>query len=132
MSGILAAQGVSVLSDERTILQKIGDDFHIFGTPWVGASSYAANRSGPLTSVFCLRHGQGTHCLTPMTSTALTRFLLQQAFLPHWDRDALQGALTAIGTLSECVEAADLAFLKNPNVFKFLRAYRRTRTVGAA
>lgn len=133
ISGLLAGRGAQVLSDERTIIRRRGAGLCLYGTPWVGDSRYALNRSGRLTRVFCIRHGERRHELAPMPPRALSQFLLQQCFLPHWDREAMQGTLSTIGELVERIDCAGLAFLKDPGVADFLaRSASTAQTVGAA
>lgn len=133
VSGLLAGRGARVLSDERTIIRRRGAGLFLYGTPWVGDSQYALNRSGRLTRVFCIRHGEGRHELKPMTPMALSQFLLEQCFLPHWDREAMQGTLSTIGDLVERIDCGELAFLKDPDVGDFLlRSAPTPQTVGAA
>lgn len=133
MSGLLASRGAQVLSDERTIIRRRGADLSLYGTPWVGDSQYALNRNARLTRLFCIRHGDRRHVLKPMTPMAASQFLLQQCFLPHWDTEAMQGALSTIGELVERIDCGELAFLKNANVADFLmRSTIASQTVGTA
>ena len=122
-----------MLSDERIIVRQRGDEFFLYGTPWVGESQFALNRSGPLTRLFCIRHGERRHELNSMTSMAASQFLLQQCFLPHWDPEAMQGVLSTIGDLVERIDCVKLAFLKDASVADFLmQPAATTETVGAA
>lgn len=133
LSGLLASRGAQVLSDERMIIRRRGTEFFLHGTPWVGDSQYATNQSGRLARLFCIRHGEGRHQLVPMSPMAVSRFLLQQCFLPHWDQEAMQGTLSTIGDLAERIDCAELLFLKDPNVADFLlRATPAVQTAGAA
>lgn len=133
MSGLLASRGAQVLSDERTIVRKRGAELFLLGTPWVGDSQYALNRSGRLTRLFCIHHGEHRHELKPMSPMAVSQFLLQQCFLPHWDHEAMQGALSTVGDLVERIDCAELAFLKDASVADFLRRSTPiTQPLGAA
>ncbi len=133
MSGLLGSRGAHVLSDERTIIRRQGAEFFLYGTPWVGDSQYALNRAGRLTRLFCIRHGERRHEVEPMCPMAVSQFLLQQCFLPHWDREAMQGVLATIGDLVERIDCDELAFLKDGSVADFLRGLTpMTQTTGAA
>ncbi len=132
LSDIFAASGSTVLSDERVILRQIGDRFWVFGTPWVGVGRYASDRAGPLTRLFCIRHGTGAHALRPMTPRGLTQFLFPQLFLPHWDRAAMAGTLSTVARLVDLTESFELAFVKDPDVVDFLRNLPLRDPVGAA
>ncbi|HXF92165.1 MAG TPA: hypothetical protein VNK46_05370 [Nitrospiraceae bacterium] len=120
LSGWYAARGATVLSDERTILRRHGHGVMLHGTPWVGSGRFAAHNSGPLSRVYCVRHGQDRHSMTPLSAPALFRFLLGQCVLPLWDREGLEGALSFLSELAERVGGADLAFLNTPDVVDYL------------
>ena len=122
LSDFFAARGATVLSDERTIIRKRADRFVIYGTPWVGSSYHARNEAGPLSQLYCIRHGRSRHQIEPMSSSILFQFLLRQSFLPHWDRTALEATLTFITDLIEHVDCVGLAFVKNPDVVDYLEA----------
>ena len=121
ISDLLATKGASVLSDERIIVRRTGGDFSIFGTPWVGNSRHARNSSGLLTQVFCIRHGTQRHALHRLTPRTLSQFILEQCFLPHWDREAMHTSLATLSDLIERVDCFELAFLKNPDVVDFIQ-----------
>ena len=121
LSDLFAAKGASVLSDERIIVRRTGGDFSIFGTPWIGNSRHAKNSSGLLTQVFCIRHGTQRHVLHRPTPRTLSQVILEQCFLPYWDREGLQSSISTISDLIEQVDCCELAFLKDPDIVDFLR-----------
>ncbi|NJN71011.1 MAG: hypothetical protein HC801_12560, partial [Nitrospira sp.] len=47
LSGFFNTYGASVLSDERMIIRKRADMFHIHGTPWVGSGAFAKTSLDP-------------------------------------------------------------------------------------
>jgi hypothetical protein len=120
LSGFFDASGASVLSDERMVIRKNGNDFVMHGTPWVGSGAYAENASSPLTELFCLRHGP-EHRTEPMSPGALLSWLLPQCFLPHWDRAAMESTLAFLGDLIRQVPCSSLAFAKQPDVVEFVQ-----------
>ncbi len=120
MSDFFTSRGASVLSDERVIIRMIGGEFRLFGTPWPGAGRLAKNDQAPLTAFHCIAHGQGAHFMRPMDPRSVSPFVLPQAFLPHWDRDAMDRTLETLGTLIDQVGAFQLSFIKNVDVVDFL------------
>ncbi|MEW6248185.1 MAG: hypothetical protein AB1555_15950 [Nitrospirota bacterium] len=122
LSGLYADRGSTVLSDERTILRRYPHGIMLHGTPWVGSGRFAANDSGPLSRLYCIRHGQDRHAVTPLSPPALFRFLLGQCVLPLWDREGLEGALSFLSELVERVGGAELAFLNTPDIVDYLEA----------
>jgi hypothetical protein len=112
--------GASVLSDERTIIRRNRNSFSIHGTPWVGSGAYAKNESGPLTELYCIRHGQ-KHRTESMSPSAVMSFLLPQCFLPHWDRTAMESTLAFLSDLITHVPCQRLSFAKHPDVVEYIQ-----------
>ena len=56
--------------------------------------------------------------------------LLQQAFLPHWDRVAMETTLDFLALLTAHVPCFSLAFLKQSNVVDLLQT--RSASVAAS
>lgn len=129
ISDFYAARGARVLSDERVILRAIGGAMQVFGTPWPGTGRHARNQQGPLTSLFCIRHGKDGHMLRRMPPCTAAPFILPQCFLPHWDRAAMDGTLAFLGAVVETVDCFELAFVKTPDVVEFLDEQRPRRAL---
>jgi hypothetical protein len=117
---LFAHRGAEVLSDERVILRKLGRDFLIYGTPWVGSGNYAKNSSASIAALCCIGHGENCHRLEPLAPLKSTTLLLQQAFLPFWDRTGLETTLDFLASLTTQVPCYNLAFLKNGDVVDLL------------
>ena len=122
LSDMFAARDACVLSDERIIIRKVAGELTVFGTPWSGLGMQATNAAGPLTALYCIRHGEGAHALRRMSAREVSLFVLPQSFLPHWDRDGMDRTLAFLVELTERVYCADLAFVKNPDVVDYLAA----------
>jgi len=122
LSDMFAARDACVLSDERIIIRNVAGELTVFGTPWQGGGMYTTNAAGPLTALYCIRHGEGAHALRRMSAREFSLFVLPQSFLPHWDRDAMDRTLAFLVELTEQVYCADLGFVKNPDVVDYLAA----------
>ncbi len=120
LSGFFAERGASVLSDERMIIRKLGEDFVMHGTPWIGSGAYAKNESGLLTEIFCIRHGS-VHRIDHMTPGAVLSWMLPQCFLPHWDRAAMESTLVFLNGLIRHIPCRSLAFAKDPDVVDYVQ-----------
>ena len=113
---MFADRGATVLSDERVIVRMRGTGFVLFGTPWVGSGQYAANASASMTALYCIQHGQDRHRIdTLKPSTVVTR-ILQQAFLPHWDRAGVETTLEVLTSLTTTIPCRSLAFLNQLDI----------------
>jgi hypothetical protein len=115
-----AERGASVLSDERVILRKHGDSVIAYGTPWVGSGRYAKNASGSVTNLFCIHHGTQSHRIETMSPGAVLSSILQQCFLPHWDREAMNATLEFLSQLVQQIPCRSLAFVNQPDVVNYL------------
>ncbi len=122
LSGMFSSRGAAILSDERIIIKGVQDTFLLYGTPWVGMGQYGQNLSGVLTALFCISHGRDQHVVEGVTRRSLIHFLLEQCFLPYWDRQAMDRTLSTITDVADRIPCNALAFLKNPNIVDFLAA----------
>lgn len=118
---LFADRGALILSDERVILRRQEDGVTIYGTPWVGSGQYAAQESCTLTGLYGISHGEYRHCLEPLPQTKAMSLLLQQAFLPHWDRAAMEATLDFLTSLTAQAPCFSLAFLKQADVVELLQ-----------
>ncbi|MFO0708166.1 MAG: hypothetical protein U0412_15075 [Nitrospira sp.] len=116
LAGRFAERNALVLSDERVVLRRTDEGIRLFGTPWIGSGEHAANESASLSKLCCIRHGQETHRLTPLTPSRTVSFLLQQTFLPHWDRACLEAVMDSLVALTQRVPCYELAFLNTADV----------------
>jgi hypothetical protein len=117
---LFADRGASVFSDERVIIRR-GRTTRVYGTPWVGSGHYAANDSTPLTRLYCIAHGQERHRLGHLSPSKTLSLLLQQAFLPLWDRVAMDATLDVLLLLMKEVPCAGLSFLQQADVVEVIR-----------
>ncbi|WHZ22058.1 MAG: hypothetical protein OJF47_001170 [Nitrospira sp.] len=117
---LFADRGAFVLSDERVIIRR-SPTTRVYGTPWVGSGNYAANDSAPLTALYCISHGEERHRLSLLSPSNTLSLLLQQAFLPHWDRAAMDATLDSLLSLMKEVPCSGLAFLKQTDVIDVIR-----------
>lgn len=132
LADFFVAQGARVLCDERMIIREVAGELIVWGTPWVGSGRWAANTAGPLTALYCIRHGDGAHGVRRMTPREFSLSLLRQCYLPHWDRAAMERTLAFIDELVVAVGSVELAFANEPSVVDFLEAQSLERPVTRA
>ncbi len=116
-----ADHGAFILSDERVILRSQGTSTVLYGTPWVGSGGYAANASTPVTALYCISHGRERHEMNLLPPSKTVPLLLQQAFLPYWDRIGMETTLDFLVSLTEQIPCYSLAFLKQADVVDLVR-----------
>jgi len=127
---LFADQGASVFSDERVIIRP-GRTTRVYGTPWVGSGHYAANDSTPLTRLYCIAHGQDRHRLDHLSPATILSLLLQQTFLPRWDRAAMDATLDCLLLLMKEVPCSGLRFLQQADVVETVRHHASNCAVAA-
>jgi hypothetical protein len=74
-----------------------------------------------MTGLYGISHGEDHHRLEPLSPMKTMSLLLQQAFLPHWDRVAMEATLDFLASLTTHVPCFSLAFLKQSNVVDLLQ-----------
>ncbi len=129
---IYADEGALILSDERVILRQHGPVITVYGTPWVGSGQYAAQASQVMTGLYGIEHGEHRHHLEPLSPTKTISLLLQQAFLPHWNRTAMEKTLDFLVSLTAQIPCFGLAFLKQADVVELLRTPQASVVTGIA
>jgi hypothetical protein len=127
---LFANQGALILSDERVILRRQGAGVTVYGTPWVGSGQYAAQASRLVTGLYGISHGEHRHRLEPLSPTKTISLLLQQAFLPHWDRVAMEATLDFLASLTAHIPCFSLAFLKQADVVELLQPHPASVATG--
>lgn len=132
MAGWFAERDAQILSDERIILKTTPTGTRFFGTPWIGSGAFAANASAPLTRLFCIRHGVEQHRLESVPASRIVSFLLQQTFLPYWDRIAMDATLDSLVSMTQQIPCMSLACLKDPNVVDAIMNHQLTAPLTAA
>jgi hypothetical protein len=113
---MFADRQAHVLSDERVVLRFEKGSVSIYGSPWVGSGEYAANSSAPLTALYVISHAQDRHRIARMPASIAVSRLLQQSFLPHWDRDRIERSLNFLISVVSSVPCRSLAFLKQSDL----------------
>jgi hypothetical protein len=132
LADLFAARGACVLCDERMIIREVAGELVACGTPWVGSGRHATNAAGPLAALYCIRHGEGVHALRRMASRDFNLSVLQQCFLPHWDRVAMERTLEFLDELIAQVGSFELAFANNTDIVDYLEAQHLERSVASA
>lgn len=133
LAGWFNERGARVLSDERMILRGTNSSVTtMHGTPWIGSGEFAANAAAPLSSLYCIRHGRDRHRIEPLPASRLIALLLQQTFLPFWDRPAMDATLDSLVALTGQTSCMSLAFLKDPTVIDAITDHQFTAPVPAA
>lgn len=114
--------GVTVLSDDRIVLRRVGDEIRLHGTPWHGDAELAEPRSARLERIAILQHGEANRLL-PMAPVEAVAELMARAFLPYHDPLALENAAAFLAEVTQCVPCHRFPFLPHPDSVDWLREH---------
>ena len=108
------ARPVTVLSDDRIIVQERDGRFWMSGTPWHGEAGLASPRSAPITRLLLLE--QATSCgLDQVGGAVATGRLLAASFFPFHDPVALLATSQLLADLARAVGCVQLRFTPDEN-----------------
>jgi hypothetical protein len=102
-------EGVEVLSDDRTVVRKQGDEYWMYGTPWHGEGKYGSPRAVRLERIFFLRHGSNHSIKQASGIEAVSKFLTC-SFPPYWDHQAMEFSMELFSDLAAHVPCEQLTF----------------------
>jgi hypothetical protein len=114
-------KGVTVLSDDRTIVRYIDGEFRMYGTPWHGEAKFGSPRHVKLEGIFFLKHGSqnATH---EITGAALVTRFLQCSFSPYWDATGMEFSMEYFTNLAANVPCWDLSFRPDVSLVEYMKA----------
>jgi hypothetical protein len=101
--------GVEVLSDDRTIVRKKGQEFWMCGTPWHGEAKFGSPRGVRLERIFFLRHGR-KNSIKEVKGTDPVSQLLTCSFPPYWDPQGMAFTMELFTDLTARVPCQELTF----------------------
>jgi hypothetical protein len=101
--------GVDILSDDRVIVRKRGNEFRAYGTPWHGEASFGSPREARLERIFFLSHGK-ENSFKEMKRLDILSHLLTCSFPPLWDSQGMELVLDLFNQLATQVPCQELSF----------------------
>jgi len=113
--------GVSVLSDDRIILRKIGDAFWMHGTPWHGDEPLASPDRALLRRGFFLHHAT-KNAAVAVTGAQAVMELFARSFPPFYHPRALDFTLSLLTDITETVPFMNLGCVPDDKLPDFVRA----------
>jgi hypothetical protein len=113
--------GVTVLSDDRIILRRMGTEVRMYGTPWHGEAEFACPADGRLGQVFFLHHGP-TNRLAPQGGIRAVARLFAASFPPFHSAPALDFTLGFLAEVADAVPSHKLRFRPDASVIELVQA----------
>ncbi len=117
---------LSVLGDERIIVRKDDDGWHVYGTPWAGMGFVVANERVPISNIFFIRHGKKNEILEP-SKAVLFQDLFTQVFTSFWNPSTMLAVTDTCQQLVEEAPCFQLPFVNNHSVTEFVRDFTHAR-----
>jgi len=111
--------GVDVLSDDRNIVRKKGNQFWTYGTPWHGDAKFASAESVVLERIFFLRHGK-ENAINEIKEIHPVSLFLTTSFPPFWDPNGMVYTLEMLTDLTAQVPCQELTFKPDRSVIDFV------------
>lgn len=116
------ADGATVLSDERVVLQLDGDRLLAYGTPWPGMAWSGASGPAEVETLYCLQQAL-QHTVEPLAPGEAVALLYPQLFLLSRDRaEEVEPALRWCEQVLARLPVARLAFAKDASVVDYVRS----------
>jgi len=113
--------GVTVLSDDRTILRRMKGRWRIYGTPWHGTARAFAAEGAELKRIFVLRHSDSNQArrLSPARAAAI---LVARSFPTYWNRAGMNYTLTLVEQVISDLPIYDLGFQPTISCVDFVQS----------
>ena len=112
---------VTVLSDDRIIVRKMGGGFWIYGTPWHGDVKVCSPERAPLEKIFFLKHAKVSK-VERIEGIAATSKLLVCSFPTFWDKKGMEFTLGFIDKLVGEVSCYELDFVPDERVLDLVKS----------
>jgi hypothetical protein len=102
-------KGTRVLNDDRLVVERTPNAFHLWATPWPGTAGVARTGDAPLGVIALIGRGpsRSTRRLTPRE--ALSR-LLPTLALPIWDSSLMGASLEFVNALLQRVPVIEMKY----------------------
>jgi hypothetical protein len=113
--------GVQVLSDDRIILRKVGNDVWMHGTPWHGDEPLASPACALVQRGFILHHGSQNR-VTQIAATQAVMELFARSFPPFFSRRGLEFTLSVLTEISDAIPVFTLQFVPDERLPTFVRS----------
>ena len=101
--------GARVLNDDRLVIERRGDGFQLWSTPWPGNAGIARSGDAPLGVIALIGRGERYVVRVLSPREALSRVLPTLA-LPIWNPHLMAARLDFVGSLVEHVPIVEMNY----------------------
>lgn len=121
------ASRLELLSDDRTIIRRIGGGFRVYGTPWAGDAQIGRNASAPLKALYFLRQAESDR-IEPVSRSEALYALLPIVSIPWYDAVLVEKSSEFCGRVVDEVPCFNLHFTLGADVVGLLERAAGTRS----
>ncbi len=108
----------TILSDDRVVVRKIGNTFHVYGTPWAGEAGIAENKSCELNGIFFIYQGM-ENAIREITPKEAVEKLVSVTSIPWFDEKTMTDILNFCDGLFSKVPSYELHFTPDDKIVDF-------------
>jgi hypothetical protein len=112
---------VTVLSDDRIIVRKMGGRFWMYGTPWHGDAKVCSPEKAPLEKIFFLKHAKMNKVKRIEGINAASK-LLVCSFPTFWNKKGMKFTLGFIDELTREVPCYQLDFVPDERALDLVKS----------
>ncbi len=112
-------EGAVVLSDDRIVVRRHGDELRMHGTPWHGEAALSTPGSAPLARVYFIRRGENAGAeprFRPLAGAAYAARLYSCVFCPFYCARALEFTVGALADIAAHVPGCEVSYLPGTDV----------------
>lgn len=113
-----------LLSDDRTVIRRIGHDYLVYGTPWAGDAQIGLNDCAPLKELYFLQHALEDR-LEPLSPREAAQALFPVASIPWYDRHLVEQATEFCEQIVTHIPVFNLHFKPDADVVSLLEGVPR-------
>jgi hypothetical protein len=117
---LLSSSAVTVLGEDQVIIRCQGGRFLVYGTPWHTNPARCSPGGVPLKKLFFLERAAGPR-VEPLGRRAGVERLLQDGFIPYYNRPGVERILDTLSRLAEQVPFYTLGFQIGADVMKSIQ-----------
>jgi len=124
------AEGVDILSDDRTIVRKKNGEYWIYGTPWHGEAKFGAPYTAKLDRIYFIQHG-AANSACQMRSAEPVQNLLTCSFPPYWDPGGMEFTMEFFSDMTATLPCYELFVKPDMGVIEYINAHGEESRVRA-
>jgi hypothetical protein len=112
----------TILSDDRMVIRKSGQDYFMYGTPWPGEAGIAVNKKAQLHGIFFLKHNDENR-IEELSSQDMLDNFFKVSSLPLYDKDDLKKSFDFCEDLLKKIKTYKLNFRPGPETIDEINTF---------